>query len=180
MNRNAITIGLLVLIIGGTWLFYSQKFSLPDSEMINQSHSRQMAVKRMDFTLSDLEGQQQNISRWDKHVILINFWATWCPPCQKEIPDFVDVYNEYREQGFTIIGIGIDDREHIADFVETLGVNYPILVGEKDAMRVSYQYGNRHGALPYSVIIDKKGMIRYKKAGLISRNQLVSLIEPLL
>jgi peroxiredoxin len=154
--------------------------SAVEGNVINKSLTDQVLVKRMDFTLSDLEGRQQNISRWDNHVILLNFWATWCPPCRKEMPDFMQVYDEYKDKGFVVVGVGIDNKEHITDFVDTLGVIYPILVGELDAMKVSRQYGNRHGALPYSVIIDRNGMIRHKTAGLVSRNQLLSLIKPLL
>lgn len=180
MNKNYL-LALLVILVSGAW-FFSQmtKTTVVDNGVINKSHPEAASVKRPDFILSDLAGQQQHISQWNNQVILLNFWATWCPPCQKEMPDFIEVFDEYKDKGFVVLGVGIDNKTHIADFVDTLGVNYPILVGEQDAIKVSRLYGNRHGALPYSVIIDKEGMIRYKTAGLVTRKQLVSLIEPLL
>ena len=78
------------------------------------------------------------------------------------------------------MGVGIDDQQKIAEFVKHLKVNYPILVGGRQAMQVSYQNGNNSGALPYSIIIDKHGIIRYRAGGLISKQKLINQIEPLL
>ena len=182
MNRMSLVLILLVILISGAW-WYS-------SHMTNTRYSQNSGViipktdqalsKRIAFTLADLNGQMQSISQWDNQVILLNFWATWCPPCRKEMPDFMHVYDKYKDRGFVVLGVGIDKQEQILDFINTMKINYPILIGERDAMTVSHQYGNRHGALPYSVIIDKQGMIRYQAAGLISRKQLESLIKPLL
>ncbi len=180
--KKFLIILLLVILPAAAW-WYSSLRTDSNSQIVSEIHNLhkdQALIKRTDFTLTDLQGQPQNFSQWDNHVVLLNFWATWCPPCRREMPDFIDVYEQYKDQGFVIVGVGIDDKQHIADFVDTLGVSYPVLTGEKDAMNVSRQYGNRHGALPYSIIIDKQGMIRYKTAGLVSKEQLVSRIEPLL
>lgn len=168
----------IILLTGILWLLFSSD-SPPNTdkpELLLKSHS----LKRQDFSLPDIDGRQQNFSQWNNKVVLLNFWATWCPPCRREMPDFIDVYNEYRDQDFIVVGVGIDDQKKISEFIKKLGVNYPILVGGKSAMQVSYQYGNHHGALPYSIIIDKQGIIRYRAGGFISRKKLLSQIEPLL
>ncbi len=174
-----LAIGLIaVCTLAALWFVYNLNSTdnISSNEVINKSHS----LKRQDFTLPDLNGQQQQFSQWNDKVVLLNFWATWCPPCRREMPDFVEVYKQYKDKDFIVIGVGIDDEDRIADFVKKLAVNYPILVGGQSAMQVSYQYGNNSGALPYSIIIDKNGIIRFRAGGLISRNKLISQIEPLL
>ncbi|MCU7799811.1 MAG: TlpA family protein disulfide reductase [gamma proteobacterium symbiont of Lucinoma myriamae] len=172
-------IGIIVLITAALLLFafgYTLKSVNDAPEVISKSHS----LKRQDFSLPDLNGQQQQFSQWDNKVVLLNFWATWCPPCRREMPDFIEVYKQYKDKDFIVIGVGIDDQNKIAQFVQKLGVDYPILVGGQTAMRVSYQYGNNSGALPYSILIDKHGIIRYRAGGLISKQKLINQIEPLL
>lgn len=180
--KKSLVILLLIILPTGAWLYFSLRTHshFQSVSEINKTRTAQALIKRTDFTLTDLQGQPQNFSQWDNQVVLLNFWATWCPPCRREMPDFIDVYEQYKDQGFVIVGVGIDNKQRIADFVDALGVSYPVLTGESEAMKVSRQYGNRHGALPYSIIIDKQGMIRYKTAGLVSKQQLVSWIEPLL
>ncbi len=169
---------IITLALGLLWFAFFYQAQTPDisPEIINKSHS----LKRQDFNLKDLNDQQQAFSQWNNKVVLLNFWATWCPPCRREIPDFIDVYRQYKDKDFIIVGVGIDDQDKIARFVKQLKINYPILVGGKKAMRVSYQYGNHSGALPYSIIIDKLGIIRYRAGGLMSKKKLIEQIKPLL
>ena len=169
---------IAVCTLAALWFVFNLNSTQNNSSsgLINKSHS----LKRQDFTLPDLNGRQQQFSQWDDKVVLLNFWATWCPPCRREMPDFIEVYTQYKDKDFIVIGVGIDDEDRIADFVKKLAVNYPILVGGQAAMQVSYRYGNNSGALPYSIIIDKKGIIRFRAGGLISRSKLISQIEPLL
>ena len=169
------TIGILV--IGFLlWFTFGASGDNDRPEIINKTHS----TKVQDFSLPDLNGEQQEFSQWKGKVILLNFWATWCPPCRREMPDFIEVYEQYKDKNFIIIGIGTDNEKKVADFVKKLGVTYPVLVGDRKAMQVSYQYGNHSGALPYSVIIDKYGVIRYRAGGLISKQKLIQQITPLL
>jgi thiol-disulfide isomerase/thioredoxin len=172
-------ISLIALgMITSLWLIFkpAQTTTDPQTRQVDKTH----ALKRQDFTLPDLQGQPQDFSQWNNKVVLLNFWATWCPPCRREMPDFIEVYNQLKDQDFIVIGVGIDDEKKIAEFVQHLDVNYPILVGGRQAMDVSYRYGNQQGALPYSIIIDKQGIIRYRAGGLISRKKLLSQITPLL
>ncbi len=130
--------------------------------------------KRPDFSLPDLEGKSHSISEWDGKVVLVNFWATWCPPCLEEMPAFISLKETYGEQGFEIIGVAIDEKGAIIDFVDSFGVNYPVLHGQADASAVTRLYGNKIGALPYSVLLDRDGIVRFTRAGGLSKRKLES------
>ena len=135
---------------------------------------------RPDFTLTDLDGRQRSNSEWDGKVVLLNFWATWCPPCRREIPVLADVYREHQADGFVVLGIAIDNPVKVARFVERFELPYPNLVGHSDASRVAADYGNAAGSLPYSVILGRDGTVEYLHLGEISRDTLVAKIVPLL
>jgi peroxiredoxin len=144
---------------------------------LTSKSSELVGRQRPEFSLTDLQGQAHSITQWDGRVVLVNFWATWCPPCRKEIPAFMDVLNRYRDRGFQIVGIAIDKPKAVTDFINNLGVNYPQLIGEQDAIEVSQLYGNHYEALPYSVLFDRQGIIRFVKPGELKPNTLESQLR---
>jgi len=114
---------------------------------------------RPDFMLPDLEDKQRSISEWDGKIRLVNFWATWCPPCLREMPAFIEMQEQYADKDFVVLGIAIDYKDTVQDFVDSLGVNYPILYGEMAALELTTLYGNRLGVLPFSVFVGKDNKI---------------------
>ncbi len=136
--------------------------------------------QRPEFSLPDLDGKMHSISEWDGKIVLVNFWATWCPPCRQEIPDFIEVRKAYGDQGFEIVGVAIDDPDNVRDYVDVLEIDYPILHGQAEASAISRQYGNHTNALPYSALIDRQGRIRFSGAGRIPRQSLEKAVEQLL
>lgn len=136
--------------------------------------------KMSEFTLNDLDGNQHNIHEWDGHVLVLNFWATWCPPCRRETPMFVELQDKYGAKGLQFVGIAIDNKDKVTDFMDTFGVNYPMLIGTDDAIQVSKSFGNRFGALPYTVIIDRNGIIQRIQRGELTRSVAEKTIQALL
>jgi thiol-disulfide isomerase/thioredoxin len=126
------------------------------------------------------DGKPRDISEWDGKILVVNFWATWCPPCRKEMPMFVKMQEQYRQQGLQFIGVAIDDRDKVQDFMDTVGVNYPMLIGAQDAIDAAKAYGDRFGALPYSVIIDRDGVIRHIQRGELHEETLLQVLNKLL
>lgn len=140
-----------------------------------------LGARRPSFSLPDLQGKRHDIAQWDGNVLLINFWATWCPPCRREIPDFIAVQEKYGEAGFHTIGVAIDDPEQVRDYARAMGINYPLLHGQQEAIAITREYGNRAAALPYSVLVDRKGIIRYiHNQGELRKRELEQLLQPLL
>jgi len=136
--------------------------------------------KRPDFSLIDVEGDQRRIADWDGKVVIVNFWATWCPPCRREIPAFIALQEKYENQGFTIVGVALDSKQAAIDYVDPMGINYPILIGDTDGIAISQDYGNKLGVLPYTVIVDRQGIIRHTLAREVHQEEAEELITPLL
>lgn len=135
---------------------------------------------RPHFTLADLEGEQRSISDWDGKVILLNFWATWCPPCRKEMPAFVELREELRGAPFEVIGVALDRADPVQDFIDEIGVEYPILLAELDGIQIMREYGNNLTTLPYTVVIDQNGNIVKAFRTEVTRAQAREVIAPLL
>lgn len=120
---------------------------------------------RPDFVLQDKDGKERYVQEWDGKVLVINFWATWCPPCREEIPGFIRLQNKYADRGLQFVGIALQTAAEVQDFIAELGINYPVLVGLDDVIKVAEDYGNKSGVLPYTVIIDREQKIRFIRRG---------------
>lgn len=133
----------------------------------------------LSFTLKDMHGKSVNLADYKGKVVLINFWATWCPPCKAEIPDFVELKAQYGARGFEILGISVDDPpEALPPFAERYKVNYPLLVGvERDDVQEAY--GPIFG-IPTSMLVARDGTICRKFAGGLNKARLEREIKPLL
>jgi peroxiredoxin len=112
----------------------------------------------LDLTLRDMNGVEVNLADFKGKPLLINFWATWCPPCLEEIPYFVDLVNEYKDDGLVVLGISTDDTpDQIKPFAEKLKMNYPVLVG-LDQPDVERAFGAMW-AIPVTVFVKKDGNV---------------------
>lgn len=131
-----------------------------------------------DFTLKDADGQNVKLSDYRGKVVLLNFWATWCGPCQLEIPWFIDFQKEYKSQGLEVIGVSMDDDgwAAIKPFVAAHKINYRILLGNDS---VTQLYGGID-SLPTTFLIDRNGRIAKVHVGLAGRNEYLDEIKSLL
>ena len=133
-----------------------------------------------EFKLPDLAGKPRSLSEWRGQVVVLNFWATWCPPCREEIPLFIDLQKRHGRDGLQFLGVAIDRQEDVASYYVQIGMNYPTLIGDDNAIEIMRDYGNRMGSLPYSVIIDRDGQVTARKLGAFRGQELESLLTPLL
>ncbi len=113
----------------------------------------------VDFTFPDLDGEKHSLKQWQGQVVMLNFWAPWCPPCRKEVPAFVELQGKYADRGFTIVGITVDTQENAQVFADTMGINYPILIAEDQGIALAEKYGNKVGALPFTAFINRDGRV---------------------
>lgn len=133
-----------------------------------------------DFILPDLNGKNHHSQEWHGKVVLINFWATWCPPCRKEIPDLINLYHNYRDQGLLIVGIAIDQPDKVRQFVAKFAIDYLNLVEENTGMEWAVRYGDYRGGLPYTVLIDRSGKVISTHLGELSISNTEAQIRKLL
>ena len=141
------------------------------------------ALRSSDFfhvTLKDLHGNPQPLDQWRGKVLVVNFWATWCEPCRKEIPEFIRTQDRYGSRGLQFVGIAIDQPDKVAAFVDELHINYPVLVGDLTAMELARGLGNRLGALPFTAVFDRHAKLVEVKTGLLDEARLLQVVESLI
>ena len=123
------------------------------------------------------DGKPANSENWRGKVLVLNFWASWCPPCVEEMPALDRIAQEYASKNVLIVGIGIDSPSNIREFLQKTPVSYPIVLGGLEGSNLSKQMGNTQGALPYTVVINPKGKSIYTKLGKISEEELKKAIN---
>ncbi len=193
MKRRALLFAgvLLLLAVSAAGGFYLQRYSQDETRGTGAGETPDAARKpaggealigrtRPDFRLPDLSGRERRVSEWDGRILVVNFWATWCPPCLEEIPEFIELQSRYGDQGLQFVGIALQKPSDVVDFAEEHGINYPVLAGEMAVVRVAEAYGNDVGALPYTVVIDRAGKIVFTHRGPVSGPEMMSVIRPLL
>lgn len=124
------------------------------------------------FTLNDIDGNPRDFSEWSGRPRLLNFWATWCAPCRREIPLLKEFQAEQPDDGILVMGIAVDFPEEVAVYAEAAEFNYPILVGEQDAMAVAESSGIDFIAMPFTMVIARDGRYLGAYLGELHRNQL--------
>jgi peroxiredoxin len=142
------------VVLVGILLFGCESTENGDSNGIQRESS-------IDFTLYDLEGVKRTLSEQKGKVVLVDFWATFCPPCKVEIPHLKAIYKEYKDKGLVVWGIGLEKRESLEPFVNELNISYPILLD--DLRSVSAKYGVQ--GIPTTILFDKKSRIAFKHVG---------------
>jgi peroxiredoxin len=132
------------------------------------------AAETEQFSLSDTTGKTHNLAAYKGQWVLVNFWATWCPPCLEEIPEFAELYGARKNKGLMVIGIAVDfdDEKQVFEFAEKQGMNYPLVLGDG---RVSAQFG-KVNVLPTSFLFDPKGKRVLKRVGPLTRAEVEKLI----
>jgi len=132
------------------------------------------------LTLPDLAGRPVALEQWRGKVLVVNFWATWCPPCRVGMPDFIRAQADYGAKGLQVIGVGIDEVGKLRRFAADMGLNYPQLVGGDAALELARGLGNTTRGLPFTVIVDRAGAIVSTQVGMISARQLNATVTKLL
>jgi thiol-disulfide isomerase/thioredoxin len=131
-----------------------------------------------EFSLADISGKQVKLSDFKGKVVILDFWATWCPPCRMQVPHFLSLYEDYKEHGLEIVGVSLDKNgiQAVVPFVEQRGINYISLIGGPD---VANLYGGIR-SIPTAFLIDRQGRIAAKHIGYKDKGALEKDIVPLL
>lgn len=135
-------------------------------------------AQAQDFSAELVNGEPFRLSDQKGKVVLMNIWATWCAPCHDETPDFVDLYNSYKDDGLVVLGVSIDEQgiSVVEPFMEKYEVNYPMIIDDGSVMD---KYGPTMG-IPTSYIIDREGNLRYFAVGALTQKELEPKLQKLL
>jgi peroxiredoxin len=131
-----------------------------------------------ELTLSDVSGKQHSLAGYRGQVVLVNLWATWCPPCKAEMPTLNDYYEDHAEQGFTILAVNDGDAAaDVAAFAQAYGLSFPVLL---DPTYIATDQAFKTRNLPSSFVIDREGVVRLRWVGEIDRATLEEYVTPLI
>ncbi len=172
---------LLALLAGA--LFYAARFPVNAPPEQTPTPAPAAAPKVLEvvthpaFTLPDIAGKQRDFSEWQGKNRLLNFWATWCAPCRREIPLLKDFQVEQAGNGFQVIGVAVDYPEAVAAYDESANFNYPVLVGEQDAMAVAESSGIEFIGMPFTMFVASDGEYLGAYIGELHQEHLDKVVE---
>lgn len=149
-------------------------------DQVIRTTSAEPADKAADFRFTDQHGEERRFSDWDGMIRVVNFWATWCPPCVHEIPMLVSVQESFRARGVQFIGVAVDDPDGAFAMAKELGMNYPTMADARRTIDLLHAYGNRAAALPFTTFVDPQGTIRDRHTGALTLEQTREKIQALL
>jgi thiol-disulfide isomerase/thioredoxin len=184
LNRGLAVIGAIFAAVAAGWLGYKLSGAPPASSgatapavaarMVTEaptSASSAGLTRLMTKNYADLQGRPLSLQKWSGKVLVVNFWATWCPPCREEMPGFSRLQKKYAGNGVQFVGIGVDDADKIVQFQKDFPVDYPLAVAELDAMGLTAELGNSTEGLPFTVFVDRSGQLRLAKVGRMSESE---------
>lgn len=167
-----IVAALIGLVLGGAFAWLTRP-APPDPG----SAGAAVGDRHPGFRHGGLDGKWVDADQFGDRLLLVNFWATWCAPCRREMPLLQEVSDRHGED-LVVIGLAIDDLEAVRDFVAELEIDYPVAAGNADVMATQRAWGNSAGALPYTVLVDRSGVIRWQHLGEVTTDQLAAALEP--
>lgn len=132
------------------------------------------------LALRDTEGRPVTISKGSGRVLVCNFWATWCAPCREEIPALNRIHAKMSGSGVEIVGIAVDQVPNVVDFLKTLPVAYSVVIGDSGPIEVMRRLGNPSGGLPFTVVLDRQGLVVERRLGIISETALEHRLSALI
>lgn len=173
MTRKLIIAAVLVAALAAGALL-RQQFADPPA-----AASPAPAEGRLEFTLPDLEGRARAFSEWSGQPRIVNYWATWCAPCRREIPLLKALQDEHAETGLQVIGVAVDFPEDVRAYAEETDFNYPVLIGQEDAVAAAEDAGIQVPGLPVTAIVAPGGEILGVRVGEIHADQLERVVATL-
>jgi thiol-disulfide isomerase/thioredoxin len=131
-----------------------------------------------DVTMPDSNGTPHKLSEWKGRPLMVNFWATWCDPCRREIPLLKSLRHERSGESLEVVGIAVDFKDAVLDYTRKIGIDYPVLIGEKDGMAAIDAFG-MDTVFPFTVFADRQGRIFTVKVGELGRDEAKIILDGL-
>lgn len=146
---------------------------------LSRNQTTRATAQLLALTLPDASAVNQPISQWRGKLLVVNFWATWCPPCREEMPGFSRLNTKYAAKGVQFVGIAIDHADKVQEYSLETPTTYPLLVGSPGLMPIMAGLGNTAAGLPFTVIIGRDGTLRQTRLGLWQESVLEAALADL-
>lgn len=178
MKNRPLQISLLTLIALmagslGYWLNAQRNTRGTGAPPAASATTTAPAVERLMRTpFATSTGRWQTLEAWRGKILVVNFWATWCPPCREEMPSLSALQIQYQDKNVQFVGISIDQVDKVREFQAIEKITYPQLMGSPDAMQLSSELGNVAQGLPFTVIINRSGQVDLVKTGIFTKAEL--------
>ncbi len=177
MSRALVAVVLLGAVLAGAFLYRQLQEPVPVGEPA--SRSPMPLPDDVAFTLPDLDGNPRELSEWSGTARLVNFWATWCAPCRREIPLLKEIQAEHGPDRVQVIGVAVDFRDDVLAYAETAGFNYPVLIGEEEAVAAVEASGFEFVGLPMTMVLSPEGALLKMHMGEIHAHQIDAIVAVL-
>jgi len=177
MNRPAALAGLAAIALTALAAGYYFGRGAPAPEVRPARPASQVPGLRPVFTLADATGTPRSITEWDGRALVINFWATWCPPCRREIPLLNALQAEYAPRGFEVIGVAVDFRDDVVAYMQDTPIGYPVLIGEQDGLDAARAFGMETAGFPFTIFTDRGGRIVTVHVGELHRPEATLILS---
>ena len=171
-KSQALLIGIAVATIALGGGAYLGRTAPPAAPKLTESSIAHLFAARFD----DSSGKAQPLAQWRGKTLVINFWASWCPPCREEMPSFSLLQAKYAANNVQFVGIALDTADNVTRFLQQQTVGYPLLIGGAPGNELAQQLGNANLALPYTVVLGGAGDVRLVRLGRVSESELDDLL----
>jgi len=179
-NKLILTVAIFSAVLGVAASHFLQKAKVAHAQSQSLDQNVQ-GTTAPDFELPDLAGNMVSKQAFKGQTVLLNFWATWCGPCRKEIPDLNALHKQVISNGGSVVGIALDQADAVENFIKDIPIDYPLLIADGlEGTRLTQEFGNPAGLMPFSVLLSPTGEIEQVHLGVIEQQQGLELFQPFL
>jgi len=177
-SRGVILVAVAALAAGAGFYAYQQRaaHAPPPSPAATVPPPPAAAAKKLAatvpaFSLADRDGKMRSLADWQGKALIVNFWATWCAPCRKEIPLLQKLQHEHGGDGFQVVGIAVDFRDKVLAYADDMKIDYPLLIGEQEGLDAAAAFGIDAVGFPFTIFTDRQGRIVVAHMGELTQPQ---------